>query len=61
MTVVKVTDQTTRAEIAGVLAEANWHAKRKPHVVGDETLPTAWDVAHDLLDHLLTDWERADA
>jgi hypothetical protein len=34
MTAIVVTDQSTRAEIAGVLAEANYHAKRKPHVLG---------------------------
>jgi len=63
MTVVKVTDQTTRAEVAGVLATANWHAKRKPKVIETFTSdpPTAWSHAHDLIDHLLTDWEQAPA
>lgn len=60
MTVVKVTDQTTRAEIADVLATANYEAKRKPHVLG-VVGPSAWDIAHDLLDHLLADWEQAPA
>lgn len=60
MTVVKVTDQTTRAEIAGVLATANYEAKRKPHVLGVAS-PSAWDEAHSLIDCLLTDWEQAPA
>jgi hypothetical protein len=60
-TALRTTDRSTRAEIADVLAEANYQAKRKPKVVGDKTLPTAWDEAHDLLDHLLQDWLDAPA
>lgn len=58
MTAIVVTDQSTRAEIAGVLAEANYHAKRKPHVLG-VTGPSAWDEAHSLIDCLLDDYELA--
>jgi hypothetical protein len=58
MSVVKVSDTSTRHEIAEVLAEANYHAKRKPHVLG-VVGPSAWDVAHDLIDALLDDWEQA--
>jgi hypothetical protein len=59
-TIVKVTDTSTRAEIADVLAEANYQAKRKPHVLG-VVGPSAWDEAHSLIDCLLQDWLDAPA
>jgi hypothetical protein len=60
-TIVKVSDASTRAEIAAALAKALVQARRKPKVVGCEKLPTAWDVAHSLIDCLLDDWQQADA
>jgi hypothetical protein len=61
MTAIVVTDQSTRAEIASVLAEANYHAKRKPKVIETftEDPPTAWSEAHSLIDCLLDDYELA--
>lgn len=59
MTAIVVTDQSTRVKIAGVLAEANYHAKRKPHVLG-VIGPSAWDECHELIDCLLTDWQAAE-
>jgi hypothetical protein len=63
MTTVRITDTSTRADIAGVLAEANYHAKRKPKVIETfaEDPPTAWSEAHSLIDCLLDDWQQADA
>lgn len=58
--VVLITDETTRAQIAEVLAEANRHAKRKPHVLG-VVGPSAWDECHSLIDALLEDWDQAPA
>jgi hypothetical protein len=60
MTVIRVTDQSTRAEIADVLAMANYQAKRKPHVLG-KVQPSAWDECHKLIDELLQDWLDAPA
>lgn len=61
MTAIRVTDDTSRAEIAEALVHANAAAKRKPRVVGDEKIPTAWDHCHEILDALLEDWENAPA
>lgn len=63
MTVVKVSDTSTRAEVQGVIADANYWAKRKPRVIETFTTdkPTAWSHAHDILNSLLDDLEQAPA
>lgn len=58
MTAVRVSDETTRAEIAEALAHVNRRAKRVPRVFG-VAAPSAWDELHDMLDHLLDDWRAA--
>lgn len=59
MTVLKVSDESTRAEIETVLADVVRRAKRCMPKVGCAALETPWDEAHDLLDHLLDDWQHA--
>ena len=45
---------TTRDEIVKALADACSEAKRKPRVLG-KVGPSAWDIAHEVLDLLLDD------
>jgi len=59
--ILRVTDDTPRAEIAEALINACAHAHRQPCVVGTADMPSKWDSAHALLDALLTDWEAAPA
>lgn len=54
----RITDDTTRAEVEECLAHLCAHAKRQPCVVGDDTIPTAWDKAHRRMDGPLDDWLR---
>lgn len=58
---IRVTDETTRDELASALANVCARARRIPHVVGSETLPSEWDRRHRQLDELLSDWEQAPA
>ena len=58
---IRVTDESTRAEVAEAMVYVNDRAKSTPHVVGTVEEPTLWDRRHDLLNAMLTDWEtRAD-
>lgn len=58
---IPVTDETTRAEMADLLAMANRDTKRLPCVVGSREFPTPWDDAHEFLNELLDDWQAAPA
>lgn len=59
--VIRVTDETTRAELEEALANLNLAAKRAPHVVEKRTTdrPTEWTRRHAALDAVLTDWQAA--
>lgn len=57
--VLRVNDASTRADIAESIVNVNARAKRIPHVVGNEKLPTEWDRRHGNINDLLTDWEAA--
>lgn len=59
MTVLRVSDESTRAEIETVLRDIVRRAKRCMPKVGSSALETPWDAVHDLIDHLLDDWEHA--
>lgn len=63
MTTIRVTDQTTRAQLEvtiGLLCDA---AKRLPHVVAKRTTdePTAWDLSHGRIDAVLDTWSTTPA
>lgn len=58
MSVTRITDDTTREELAECLLHLCDHAKRQPHVLG-VTQPSNWDVAHQRIDRVLADWETA--
>lgn len=53
---IRVTDETTRDELASALANVCARARRIPHVVGSETLPSEWDRRHETLNQLLTEY-----
>lgn len=55
MTEVVVTDDT-RAEIAAMIADASFIAAREFPCVGTEEFPTPWDLRHQRIDDLLTDY-----
>ena len=55
MTVVRVTDETTREELAETLRLLNDAAKRVPHVKG-VCSPSSWDVQHQRIDAVLDEW-----
>lgn len=59
MTVLRVSDQSTRAEIEQVLRDVCHRAKRCMPKVGTDACPTPWDESHSLLDHVLDDWRAA--
>lgn len=52
---LKVTDDTTRDDIAEALRHVCAYAERQPHVIGWST----WERAHERIDQLLTDYEQA--
>lgn len=58
---IRVTDESTKAEIASLLLLACADTKRLQRIVERFTTdePSAWSDAHCFLDELLTDWERA--
>ena len=58
---VRITDETTRHEIAEALSNMCARAQREMPVVGTEELPTPWDKRHAALDELLTQWSKARA
>jgi hypothetical protein len=54
---IRVTDESTRAEVAEAMVYVNDRAKHTPHAVGTAEHPTLWDRRHSLLNAMLTDWE----
>ena len=60
--VIRVTDDTTRAELATALGHLCAHAKRQQRIVErfEQDPPSAWTKAHRRINALLTDWERAE-
>ena len=52
---IKVTDQTTRAELAEAITHLNDYAKHQQHHVDN----SRWVRAHQRIDVLLGDWEQA--
>lgn len=58
---IRVTDETTRADLAETLGHLAAHAKRQPYVVRrfDSDPLTSWDKAHAQIDAVLTDWQAA--
>lgn len=62
MSVLRITDDTTKAELAEALTHACAYAIRLPHVMSrDDRHPSQWDRAHRRLDSLLDDYQRAPA
>lgn len=61
--IIKVTDDTTRDELAEYLTNLCAFAKRQQRIVArfDSDEPTAWDKAHRRMDGPLDDWLRAPA
>jgi hypothetical protein len=57
--IIRVTDETTRAEIAEALTNLGHVARREFPVVGTPRAPTPWDRRHQAINALLDDWERA--
>lgn len=58
---IRVTDTSTREELAEAMTNLCARARREMPVVGTADLPTPWDKRHEALDALLTDWEQASA
>lgn len=61
MDIVRITDDTTADELVEYVTNLNNFAKRQPHVIGDEIIPSAWDKAHRRMDGPLDDLLRARA
>lgn len=59
--IVKITDDTTRAELAEALTNLSHAAQREFPVVGSEDAPTPWDRRHRTINQLLHDWQAAPA
>lgn len=59
MSLLRITDDSTRDELAEALTHCCRTAIRAPHVFGDPDRPSTWDVAHKRLDALLDEWEAA--
>jgi hypothetical protein len=58
---LRITDDSTREEIAEAITHCCRTAVRAPHVRGSDEHPSAWDRAHETLDELLCEWEAARA
>lgn len=56
-TCIRVTDESTRAEVAEAMVYINDRAKLTPHRVGTTEDPSLWDRRHMLLNAMLSDWE----
>ena len=61
METIRVTDATTRSELAALLADACHAAKREIPKAGTVDYPTKYDRRHQIIDALLSDWEKAPA
>lgn len=55
--ILKVTDADLRADLEAHLLLVNARAKRIPHVLGTDALPTEWDRRHQQLNLLLDELE----
>lgn len=55
--ILRITDETTREELAEALTHLARYARRQPH----HPDCTRWVLAHQRIDALLTDWQRASA
>ncbi len=60
-TIIRVTDDTTRAELEEALTNLANHARRQVYVIEKFTddRPTAWTVAHRQINAVLGDWLSA--
>lgn len=56
---IRITDDSTRGEIAEALTHLNRRAKREFPRIGTAEHPTPWDRRHTALDNLLDDWRSA--
>lgn len=54
---IRVTGDSTRAEVAKAMRYVNDCAKETPPMIGTEAHPTLWDRRHELLNAMLTDWQ----
>lgn len=63
MDAIRITDDTTRAELAEYLTNMCAFAKRQPRAIAlfEADPPTAWDKAHRRMDGPLDDWLAAPA
>lgn len=59
MDIIRVTDDTTRDQIAEACGHVCASAKRLPRVVGTAECPTLWDRLHAKLDVLLDEWQAS--
>ena len=53
-------EPATRAEIEEALRNLIHSAQRTIRVVGDDTIPTAWDRIHKQIDYRLYQWQMAE-
>ena len=58
--ILRVSDETTLAELTEALGNLNTFAKRQQCVVGDSKGATAWDRAHRKMDGLLDEINARD-
>ena len=58
---IRVTDESTRDEVAEAMTYVNGCAKESPRVIGTLEEPTLWDRRHELLNAMLTDWQARPA
>jgi hypothetical protein len=57
MTTLRITDESSKAEIAEAITHLGKYAARQMHHA--DCIP--WRTAHERIDALLDDWERAEA
>jgi hypothetical protein len=55
---IRVTDETTRADLVLAIGGVCDRAKRIPQIVGTEKLPTEWDRRHEQINQMLDDLEQ---
>lgn len=59
--IVRITDDTTRAEIAEAITNMAHRASREFPVVGTPEQPTPWDLRHGAINALIDDYWEAPA
>lgn len=52
---IVIRDDTTLAELIEYVTNLNNFAKRQPHVIGCDKIPSSWDKAHRRMDGPLDD------